>query len=299
MEKRYDVVIFIQSEKNRVEKIKSMLEAQTVLPSHVLELDTRNQNKAISFEEGREKTEAPYILFLSDKAIPRSFDFAEKLLENFEDEKTAMVYPMAYPKKESLKKRALARVFGTKKRIEKNIDYFYQKETLTFLCSDNAGMYSRDAMEHLPKFCIDSLVGPEYLFAADAIYDDRKIIYDGRVAIDCSEVSDFSERLQEALELGVSERRYGNRLGINCNTTALHQVNAALRVKVQPYSTGRIYTLKRKAANSFLLRKGAFYMTPVVLFETTMEKFYHWIGFSMRVSVRIKKLFSKDKNLFV
>lgn len=158
---------------------------------------------------GSTLTDAEYMLFMTQDAVPKDNNLIEYLLEPFHRPDVAIVYGKQeatiranmieqytrlynYPDKDCIKTREDKDTYGIK----------------TYFCSNVCAIYRREVYDELGGFVKRTIFNEDMIFAASAIEAGYSIAYASKARVIHSHSYTLMEQLRRNFDLGVSQREY-------------------------------------------------------------------------------------------
>jgi len=174
----------------------------SVYPVKITEFDhgkTRN--------EGLKKSDADYVLFLTqDVEIPDAF-LVENLLEGFlEDPDAVVVYGRQLARENAKETEKYSRAFnypGTSRTKRK--EDLPELGIKTFFCSDVCAMYDRKAFLELGGFIDKTIFNEDMIFAHKVITSGKAVVYRADARVIHSHDYSGMQQLHRNFDLGVSQ----------------------------------------------------------------------------------------------
>jgi len=229
--KTVDIIIPAYKPGSEFNTLLSRLMKQSVLPEHIFILQTIEEGEALmkpleeriqvfpiekaEFDHGRtraygaELSEADYILFMTQDAIPADRKLIYELLKGMERENVGIAYGRQlakkdadlteqltrlynYPEEECLKTRADLETFGIK----------------TYFCSDVCAMYDRMLYEELGGFSYPAIFNEDMIMASKVIQAGYGVFYAAKAKVFHSHSYTCKQQFTRNFDLGVSQRQY-------------------------------------------------------------------------------------------
>ena len=193
------------AEDQRVREILERAEHGVVKTLEKKEFDhggTRNQGAALS--------QAEYMLFMTQDAVPADNMLIEKLLEAMEaDEKTATAYGRQLPDDK----------VGVIERYTREFNYPPESSTKTkedlpelgiktYFCSNVCAMYRRKVYEQMGGFVLHTIFNEDMIMASKVIQAGYQIAYAAEAQVVHAHKYTYREQFRRNFDLAVSQRQY-------------------------------------------------------------------------------------------
>lgn len=162
---------------------------------------TRNRAAAMS--------EADYIMFMTQDAIPLDTRLTENVMKAFEEEGVAAVYARQLCGKEAGVIEGYTRQFNypEKSRVKSLAD-LDELGIKTYFCSNACAAYDRKIYEKQGGFVTKTIFNEDMIFAAGLIHAGYKIAYAAECRVEHSHRYTGWQQLSRNFDLGVSQRQY-------------------------------------------------------------------------------------------
>ncbi len=296
MDRRYDVILFGPEGADRTE-IKEKLNAQTVKPEKTVDvfMGTYEGN---AYAEGLQKTEAPFVLFLSAEAAVMSDRMAEILLSSMENEKIFVSYGRQIADAKTKKALGAMNAFffpdGSEEKSEKNL---YKLGMKAFFVSNRCAMYRRDILEALPGFEINGISHPEYVMAANALHEGYVIRYEKNAEITVHLEESPVKTFRNAFDFGVAQKMFVQVFGMGF--TMLYIVDDVHGYPVIEKTTKDIYCDQKNYAVKLLRKEKSYLSVPGVRLRYLMKRLGNLTGKRYhRLPVKLNRMLSGKPEFF-
>ena len=208
---------------------------------------------------GAGHTDAEYLLFMTQDAVPAQDTLVEKLCVCFEShERVAAAYGRQLPGRQS----------GTIERYTREFNYppessVKEKADLerlgikTFFCSNVCAMYRRDVYEKLGGFVTRTIFNEDMIFAAGLIQAGYRIAYAAEAEVVHSHKYTYWQQLTRNFDLAVSQRQYRQ-----------------IFEQVRSESEGMRLV---KDTMKYLMKHGRWYLVP----DLIMQSGFKWMGYKL------------------
>lgn len=213
MSKNVDVIIPIHKPDKRLEYALYELAQQKICPQKVIlvesetiawesipvaipenlkivEVKTDAQEEAGFWNEGLLVSDAEYVLFLAENAVPSGETFLNVLLRGFSDEQVVCVYGRQVAEDNlSEKAKGMQNYIYPAVSKKKQLSQLAATGMNLFACSNQCAVYRRTALEEMGHFLLGSLALAESIWVADALYNGYQVRYEGKAQVQCSRPS--------------------------------------------------------------------------------------------------------------
>ena len=243
-----DIIIPLYRPDKKLEKLLEKLVMQTVIPNKIILLNTEcfPEHSTIQIKERVERvfyktkvlgskeievkivtidkeefdhggtraygstlSDADFMLFMTQDAIPKDFMLIQNMLEPFSNSEVAVVYGRQeadlnagileqytrifnYPDEDRLKTKKDKEVLGIK----------------TYFCSNVCASYRKTIYEELGGFVKHTIFNEDMIFAANAIESEYAVYYASKAKVIHSHDYTLMQQLRRNFDLGVSQREY-------------------------------------------------------------------------------------------
>ena len=151
-------------------------------------------------------SDADYIIFMTQDAIPYDNDLVKNLLAPFENENVASCYARQMPSEDATLAEQFSRLFNYPD--QSSIKSQKDKERLgikTYFCSNACAMYRRKVFEELGMFPKDMIFNEDMVFAHKVIEAGLSIAYAADAKVYHSHNYTNSQQFHRNFDLGVSQ----------------------------------------------------------------------------------------------
>lgn len=151
------------------------------------------------------KSNTPYLMFLTDDAVPFDEYLTKNLLSSFNDDKVALSYARQIPRDNSMLKERYIREFNYGDNdIIKDINTEKIYGIKNYFCSNVCSMYNKSIFELLGRFDENIILNEDTFFAYKAIRNGYKIVYKSNAKIIHSHDYTYIEQFKRNFDIGVS-----------------------------------------------------------------------------------------------
>lgn len=230
MEKKtIDIIIPTYKPDAKFDKLIHRLEKQTVRPNHIYVLNTEESffaseevskydNITVShirkyeFDHGGTRnlgaslSDAEFLLFMTQDAIPKDNYLVEKLLGAFDDSEVAAAYARQLADAKDNYIEYYTRLFNYPKQSMKKTKA--DLETLgikTFFCSNVCAMYRRSDYEAQGGFVLHAIFNEDMILASSLIASGKAIVYEADAKVWHWHNYTGLQQLKRNFDLGVSQ----------------------------------------------------------------------------------------------
>ena len=232
--KKTDIVILTYRPDKSFFKQIDMLERQTVRPNKILIMNTEEKYlenllfgtdfgekyknvrishlSKIEFNHGKtrniaaSKSDADYIVFMTQDAMPADDKLIENLTEPMSDEKIAISYARQLPTAEAGAIERYNRSFNypAEDRVQKAED-IETRGIKTYFCSDVCACYKKRVFDELGGFFDRVVFNEDMIFAAKAVKNGYQIYYKADAMVYHSHNYTAVQQLKRNFDLGASQ----------------------------------------------------------------------------------------------
>lgn len=174
------------------------IEVHEITPAEFDHGKTRN--------EGASYSDADYLLYLTQDALPADTHLVSELLEAFREEKTGAAYARQLPRPEADIPEALTRTFNYPEhnRIQ-NLESLPDLGVKTYFCSNAAAMYDRKIFAALGGFVNRTIFNEDMIYAYKLVQAGYTIRYVSAARVFHSHEYTGEEQFHRNFDLGVSQ----------------------------------------------------------------------------------------------
>ncbi|MBO6109170.1 MAG: glycosyltransferase [Eubacterium sp.] len=175
----------------------------TTLPKRVYDHGgTRNKGASMS--------EAMYVLFMTQDAVPEDDELIKKMLDTLKsDDEIAVVYARQLPNDRAGEIERYTRKFNYPEESSiKSKDDLEKLGIKTYFCSNVCAMYRHDIYDGLGGFVRHTIFNEDSIMAAHIIQAGYKIAYDAGAHIIHSHDYTYTQSFKRNFDLAVSQKQY-------------------------------------------------------------------------------------------
>lgn len=231
-----DVIIPVYRPDDKLEKLIDKLNRQTVKPDHVFfmltmthtAVDERTRRILIQAENneitwikkeefdhggtrnlGAAKSEAEYILFMTQDAVPVDDELIAHLVKALQSDKTAIAYARQLPNKEAGIIERYTRKFNyPEESCIKSADDMERMGIKTFFCSNVCAAYKREIYEKMGGFVQHTIFNEDMIMASKIVRAGYEIAYVADAKVIHSHKYTYRQQFSRNFDLAVSQKQY-------------------------------------------------------------------------------------------
>lgn len=158
---------------------------------------------------GAAKSDADYVMFMTQDAMPKNNNLIEELFAFMEDEKVAVSYARQLPEFDSSYIERYSRYFNYPDvdRV-KSLDDIEELGIKTYFCSDVCALYRRSVFDALGGFEGYAIFNEDMVYAAKAVKAGYKIAYASKACVYHSHDYSGKQQFKRNFDLGVSQANH-------------------------------------------------------------------------------------------
>ncbi len=232
-----DVIIPVYRPDDKIEQLITMLEKQTKQPEHIFFMQTmveEKENERVrsvleksskgiivpidkkDFDHGGTRnlgasmSKEPYMLFMTQDAVPVDEYLIEKILQPFsQSDKIATVYGRQLPSDEVGIVEHYTRQFNYPEEDSvKSLDDLERLGIKTYFCSNVCAMYRKDVYENLGGFVTQTIFNEDMIMASKVIQSGYQIAYASKAKVIHAHRYTYRQQLTRNFDMAVSQRQY-------------------------------------------------------------------------------------------
>lgn len=300
-----DVIIPVYRPDDKIEQLITMLEKQTKQPEHIFFMQTmveEKENERVrsvleksskgiivpidkkDFDHGGTRnlgasmSKEPYMLFMTQDAVPVDEYLIEKILQPFsQSDKIATVYGRQLPSDEVGIVEHYTRQFNYPEEDSvKSLDDLERLGIKTYFCSNVCAMYRKDVYENLGGFVTQTIFNEDMIMASKVIQSGYQIAYASKAKVIHAHRYTYRQQLTRNFDMAVSQRQYREIFeGIKSESEGMKLVKQTI---------------------GYLFRHGKWYLVP----DLIMQSGFKFIGYKMgkrydKLPMRLVKKCSMNK----
>lgn len=229
-----DVIIPVYKPDEKLDKLLERLQRQTRKPNRIILMSTRDGSEAEREEKlgnipnisiyhlekeefdhggtrnrGASLSEAEFLLFMTQDAVPADTHLIEEILKPLADEKVAAVYGRQLADKNAGPIERYTRTFNYPEqdsvKSKKDLERLGIK---TYFCSNVCAVYRRAAYEEMGGFVLKTIFNEDMLMAAKLIQAGYSIAYASCARVIHSHQYTYWQQLTRNFDLAVSQVQY-------------------------------------------------------------------------------------------
>ena len=158
---------------------------------------------------GTSESNADFMLFMTQDAVPKNEFLIEKLVESFTDKTVAAAYARQLADEAAKTTEAYTRIFNyPEKGYVKSKEDINKLGIKTYFCSNVCAMYRKEIYESLGGFVTRTIFNEDMIYASKAIEANYKIAYVADALVIHSHNYTIEEQFHRNFDLGVSHNEY-------------------------------------------------------------------------------------------
>lgn len=197
--------------KERVQKLiaKIRISKATNLEIRIITIAREDFDHGGTRHYGSTLSNAEYIIYMTQDAIPKDMTLIENLLKPMEQPKVAIVYGKQEANKHAGVLEQYTRLYNypsvdrVKSKEDKQIDGIK-----TYFCSNVCACYCKKVYDELGGFVRRTIFNEDMIYAASAIEAGYSIVYSSKAKVIHSHSYTLMEQLRRNFDLGVSQKEY-------------------------------------------------------------------------------------------
>lgn len=191
---------------------------------------------------GARLSDAEFLLFMTQDAVPASPDLLMHLLERFEEKRVSAAYARQLPRKEAKTVETLIRHFNyPDKDRHQNLENLEKYGIKTYFCSDVCAMYRRSVYEEMGGFVTKTIFNEDMIMAADMVTAGYEVVYAADAAVIHSHSYTPKEQFTRNFDLAVSQVQYKRVFeGISSESEGITMVKSVCR---HLWKQGKVYEI--------------------------------------------------------
>ncbi len=155
---------------------------------------------------GEKYAVSPYVLFMTQDAVPASVELCEKLLSEVMKEKVAVAYARQISSNSSSLKEKISREYNyPAKSCVKSSKDFCELGIKTIFCSDVCAMYDREIFSQLEGFENRCLFGEDMIYANKAVMNGYEISYQAEAMVIHSHDYSYRKQFSRNFDCGAAQ----------------------------------------------------------------------------------------------
>lgn len=271
-----DVIIPVYRPDEKLEKLIEKLNSQTVEPAHVFFMQTKageeEDRKVRSLLEqcngaviteiekkdfdhggtrnlGASLSEAEYMLFMTQDAVPVKEDLIENMLRVMENSEVAVAYGRQLPGDEVGVVECYTREFNypAKSRLKSKED-LPELGIKTYFCSNVCALYRKSVYEEMGGFVLHTIFNEDMIMASKVIQSGYKIAYVAEAEVIHAHKYTYREQFSRNFDMAVSQQQYKEIFdGVKSESEGIRLVKNTMK---------------------YLLSKGKWYLIPDLILQS-------------------------------
>ena len=160
------------------------------------------------------ETDSPYVLFMTQDAVPRNRYMTKKMLESFRDAKVAVCYARQLPYRNAVLKEKFARGFNyPDESVTKDRRMLDQGKIKAIFCSDVCAMYDTEVLKALGGFETKVDFNEDMLYAYKALSNGYRIRYASKALVYHSHNLSYIDQFKRNKALAISQKQHDEVFG--------------------------------------------------------------------------------------
>ncbi|MCR4625459.1 MAG: glycosyltransferase family 2 protein [Lachnospiraceae bacterium] len=172
-------------------------------------IEKQDFNHGGSRQSAAEKVRSGYVLFMTQDAVPYDRKLAEKLLDEFDNERTAVAYARQMPYKNATLREKFARSYNypdvSQVKDKKMLD---EGKIKAIFCSDVCAMYDMNVFNELNGFERNTDFNEDMLYANKALLNGYLISYCADAKVYHSHNLTFTGQFKRNKEIARSQKEH-------------------------------------------------------------------------------------------
>lgn len=228
---KIDVIIPVYRPDEKLMLLLKALKKQTIQPNKIIIMHTISEQKLMidkqdknievhylkkeEYDHGGTRNEAaklsnsPFLLFMTQDAIPKDCYLIEEMMQPFRDGEIAIVYARQIAHKTAGAIEKYTRVFNypkeDQKKAKKDLEQLGIK---TYFCSNVCAAYRHGVYDKLGGFVTKTIFNEDMIMAATAIHSGYAIYYAAKAKVVHSHHYTYRQQFSRNFDLAVSQKQY-------------------------------------------------------------------------------------------
>lgn len=176
---------------------------------HVLPVKKQEFDHGATRKMGADQSNAEFVLFMTQDAMPADDALIERLLEAFDDDKTGVAYArqLARPQADLLERMTREYNYPAQDQVKTAAD-LERLGIKTFFCSDVCAMYRHSLFDQLGGFVHPTIFNEDMIMASAVIHAGYQVVYRAEAKVIHSHAYTCMQQFHRNFDLGVSQRQY-------------------------------------------------------------------------------------------
>lgn len=232
-----DLIIPTYKPDHKFDELMERMKRQTVQPNHIFVINTESEYfdeekykdvpnltvihiKRDEFDHGGTRnygaslSNAEYIMFMTQDAVPANSNLVEEILNGFKNEEIAAVYGKQLARKNASTIEKFTRTFNyPSKDSLKNIHDLPCLGIKTYFCSNVCAAYRKSVYDKLGGFVTKTIFNEDMIMAGNMVQAGYSIYYAAKGQVIHSHKYSYMEQLRRNFDLAVSQRQYKELFG--------------------------------------------------------------------------------------
>lgn len=231
MNKTVDIIIPVYKPGKEFPKLIQKLMKQTIVPDHIFIIQTMEEGVPLivaederiqvfpiekkDFDHGKTRdygaslSQADYIVFMTQDAMPADASVIEHLLKSFEQGNVGISYARQLARKDADILEQLTRLHNYPEesclKTKKDLERLGIK---TYFCSDVCAMYDRNLYQELGGFVYPTIFNEDMIMASKVVQAGYGVFYAANARVIHSHSYNCHQQFVRSFDLGVSQKQY-------------------------------------------------------------------------------------------
>ena len=217
-----------EGRKTQTEYMHNYVQSDQISVTHIGQADF---NHGATRAHGASMSNADFIMFMTQDAIPVDEYLIEELLRPFSEPTIGATYArqMALPNANEIETFTRTYNYPLNSRI-KSKDDIPLLGIKTFFCSDVCAVYRKTAYDALGGFVKKTIFNEDMIFASKLIHNDYKVAYVAEAKVYHSHSYSYRQQFTRNFDLGVSHAQYPEVFGtIKSESEGIAMVKKAIK----------------------------------------------------------------------
>lgn len=199
---------------NRIIILQTMVEGEPMLKPvdarvEVYPIQKKDFDHGATRDYGARMSEADYILFMTQDAMPKDKHLLENLLQGFAQKNVGIVYGRQLARKDADVLEQMARLHNYPAESQlKTAEDIERLGIKTYFCSDVCAMYDREQYLALGGFVHPTIFNEDMIMASKFIEAGKAVYYAAEAQVIHSHSYTCMQQFHRNFDLGVSQKQY-------------------------------------------------------------------------------------------
>lgn len=161
--------------------------------------------------QGAMHSEADYLLFMTQDAVPKDDTLIQAMVEAMADKKVGVTYARQLARADAGILESLTREYNYPAQSQvKSLEDEKKLGIKTYFCSDVCAMYRREYYEQLGGFRSPMIFNEDMIMAYDMIHAGYQVVYQASAQVIHSHNYTCMQQFHRNFDLGVSQKQYSD-----------------------------------------------------------------------------------------